>query len=130
MIVWKKDGSIRFIVDFRKLNNHTIKDALAIPCIEDSLHLLVGTKYIFFFKLDLHSGYWQVEVAEEDKCKTAFQVGTLDFFEFNQMPFGLCNEPERLMERSMGDMNLRHCLIYLDNIVVFSSTFEEHLERL
>ena len=63
----------------------------------------------------------------------SIQVGTLGFYEFNLMPFGLCNAPapfQRLMERSMGDMNLRDCLIYLDNIVVFSSTFEEHLERL
>ena len=75
VIVRKKDGSILFCVDFRKLNNHTIKDAYAIPHIQDSLHLLAGTKY--FSKLDLRSGYWQVEVAEEDKCKTAFQDGTL-----------------------------------------------------
>ena len=56
VIVWKKDGSICFCVELRKLNNHTIKDAYAIPCIEDSLHVLVGTKY--FSELDLHSGYW------------------------------------------------------------------------
>ena len=131
VIVRKKDGTIRFCFDFRKLNNRTIKDAYAIPRIEDTLHLLAGTKY--FSKLDLRSGYWQVEVAEEDKHKTAFQVGTLGFFEFNRMPFGLCNAPatfQRLMERCMGDMNLRDCLIYLDDIVVFSATFEEHLERL
>ncbi|MEW8316224.1 MAG: reverse transcriptase domain-containing protein [Candidatus Thiodiazotropha endolucinida] len=131
VIVRKKDGSIRFCVDFRKLNSRTIQDAYAIPRIEDSLHLLAGTKY--FSKLDLRSGYWQVEVAEEDKCKTAFQVGTLGFYEFNSMPFGLCNAPatfQRLMERCMGDMNLRDCLIYLDDIVVFSITFEQHIERL
>ena len=131
VIVRKKDGSIRFCVDFRKLNSRTIQDAYAIPRKEDSLHLLAGVKY--FSKLDLRSGYWQVEVAEEDKCKTAFQAGTLGFFEFNRMPFGLCNAPatfQRLMERCMGDMNLRDCLIYLDDIVVFSSTFEEHIERL
>ena len=131
VIVQKKDGSIRFCVDFRKLNNHTINDAYAITRIEDSLHLLAGIKY--FSKLDFRSGYWQIEVAEEDKCKTAFQVGTHGFYEFNQMPFGHCNAPatfQRLMERSMGDMNLRDCLIYLDDIVVFSSTFEKHLERL
>ena len=131
VIVRKKDGSIRFCVDFQKLNSCTIQDAYAIPRIEDSLHLLAGAKY--FSKLDLRSGYWQVEVAEKDKCKTAFQAGTLSFFEFNQMPFGLCNVPatfQRLMERCMGDMNLRDCLIYLDDIVVFSSTFEEHIERL
>ena len=115
VIVRRVDGSIRFCVDFRKLNNRTIKDAYAIPRIEDSLHLLAGTKY--FSKLDLRSGYWQVEVAEEDKCKTAFQVGTLGFYEFNRMPFGLCNAPatfQRLMERSMGDMNLRDCCLLLN----------------
>ena len=131
VIVRKKDGSIHFCVDFRKLNSRTIQDAYAIPRIEDSLHLLAGAKY--FSKLDLRSGYWQVKVAEEDKCKTAFQAGTLGFFEFNRMPFGLCNAPatfQRLMERCMRDMNLRDCLIYLDDIVVFSSTFEEHIESL
>ena len=113
VIVRKKDGTIRLCVDFRKLNNRTIKDAYAIPRIEDSLHLLAGSKY--FSKLDLRSGYWQVEVSEPDKPKTTFKVGTLGFFEFNRMPFGLTNAPatfQRLMERTMGDMNLRDCLIY------------------
>ena len=95
------------------------------------LHLLAGAKY--FSKLDLRSGYWQVEIKEEDKHKTAFQVGGLGFYEFNRMPFGLCNAPasfQRLMERCMGELNLRDCLIYLDDVIIFSSTFEEHLERL
>ena len=74
-----------------------------------------------------------MELKEEDKPKTAFQVGPLGFYECNRMPFGLCNAPatfQRLMERCMGELNLRDCLIYLDDIIVFSSTFEEHLERL
>ena len=131
VIVRKKDGTIRFCVDFRKLNNNTIKDAYAIPRPEETLHLLAGARY--FTKLDLRSGYWQVEIEEEDKPKTAFQVGTLGFYEFHRMPFGLCNAPatfQRLMEMCMGDMNLRDCLIYLDDVVIFSATFEEHLERL
>ncbi|MCG8110256.1 MAG: reverse transcriptase family protein, partial [Candidatus Thiodiazotropha taylori] len=108
VIVRKKDGTIRFCVDFRKLNNRTIKDAYAIPRVEETLHLLAGTKY--FTKLDLRSGYWQVELREQDKPKTAFQVGTMGFYEFNRMPFGLCNAPatfQRLMERCMGELNLR-----------------------
>ena len=131
VIVRKKDGTIRFCVDFQKLNNRTVLDAYAIPRVEDSLHLLAGSKY--FSKLDLRSGYWQVELEEDDKNRTAFQVGNLGFFEFNRMPFGLCNAPatfQRLMERCMGEMNLRDCLIYLDDIIIFSSNFEEHLEKL
>ena len=115
----------------RKLNSKTIKDAYAIPRVEDTLHLLAGAKY--FTKLDLRSGYWQVEIEESDKHKTAFQVGTLGFFEFHRMPFGLCNAPatfQRLMERCMGELNLDQCLIYLDDVIIFSTNFEEHLRRL
>ena len=91
VIVLKKDRSLRFCFDFRKLNLRTVKDAQAIPRIEDSLHLLVGSKY--FTKLDLKAGYWQVELKEENKAKTAFQVGNIGFYECNRMPFGLCNAP-------------------------------------
>ena len=131
VIVRKKDGTIRFCIDYRKLNQRTVTDAHAIPRIDDTLHLLAGAKY--FSTLDLKSGYWQVEMKEADKAKTAFQVGSLGFYECNRMPFGLCNAPatfQRLMERCMGDLNLRDCLIYLDDIIIFSSTFEEHVERL
>ena len=131
VIVRKKDGTIRFCVDFRKLNNRTVKDAYAIPRTEETLHLLAGAKY--FTKLDLRSGYWQVEIEEEDKPKTAFQVGTLGFYEFHRMPFGLCNAPatfQRLMDLCMGDINLRECLVYLDDVIIFSTTFEEHIDRL
>lgn len=131
VIVRKKDGTIRFCIDYRKLNLRTIKDAYAIPRIEDTLHLLAGSRH--FSTLDLKAGYWQVELKEEDKCKTAFQVGTLGFYECNRMPFGLCNAPatfQRLMERCMGDLNLRECLIYLDDIIIFSETFDAHLDRL
>ena len=131
VIVRKKDGTIRFCVDFRKLNSKTVTDAYAIPRVGDSLHLLAGARY--FSILDLRSSYWQVEIKEEDKHKTAFQVGGLGLYELNRMPFGLCNAPasfQRLMERCMGELNLRDCLIYLDDVIIFSSTFEEHLERL
>ena len=84
-------------------------------------------------KIDLRSGYWQVEICEADKHKTAFQVATLGFFEFNRMHFELCNAPasfQRLMERCMGGMNFRDCLIYLNDVIIFSTTFTEHLDRL
>ena len=67
VVVRKKDGSILLCIDFRKLNSHTIQDAYAIPRIEDSFHLLVGSRY--FTKLDLKAGYWQVELKEVDKRK-------------------------------------------------------------
>ena len=70
---------------------------------------------------------------EEDKPKTAFQVGTLGFYEFHRMLFGLCNASatfQRLMEMCMGDMNLRDCLVYLDDIIIFFSTFEERIDGL
>ena len=130
VIVRKKNGTIRFCIVYRKLNQRTIKDAQAIPRVDDTLHLLAGAKY--FSTLDLKSGYWQVELKETDKSKTAFQVGRLGFYECNRVPFELCNAPasfQRLMERCMGALNLRDCLIYLDDII-FSSTFKEHVQRL
>ena len=127
----KKDNSLRFCIDFRKLNSRTVKDAYSLPRIEETIDSLAGSKY--FSKLDLRSGYWQVEIREEDKQKTAFTVGPLGFYECNRMAFGLTDSPssfQRLMEHCMGDLNLKECLIYLDDIIIFSKTFEEHISRL
>ena len=131
VLVRKKDGSLRFCLDFRKLNSRTIKDAYALPRIEDTLDALNGA--CWFSTLDLKSGYWQVEVEERDKPKTAFTVGPLGFFECNRLPFGLTNSPatfQRLMQKIMGDLHLRSCLIYLDDIIIFSKTVQEHFSRL
>ena len=131
VLVRKKDSSLRFCIDFRKLNSRTIRDAYTLPRIDDTIDTLIGAKY--FSKLDLRSGYWQVEMKEEDKHKTAFSVGSLGFFECNRMAFGLTNAPatfQRLMERCMGELNLRECLIFLDDILIFLITFEEHIRRL
>ena len=131
VLVRKKDNSLRFCIDFRKLNSRTVKDAYSLPQIEETIDSLAGSKY--FSKLDLRSGYWQVEIREEDKHKTAFTVGPLGFYECNRMAFDLTNAPssfQRLMERCMGDLNLKECLIYLDDIIIFSKTFEEHISRL
>ena len=131
VLVRKKDGGLRFCIDFRKLNGRTIRDSYNLPRIDDTIDTLVGANY--FSKLDLRSGYWQVEMNESDKAKTAFSVGNLGFYECNRMAFGLTNAPatfQRLMERCMGELNLKQCLIFLDDILVFSQNFEEHLERL
>ena len=131
VLVKKKDQSLRFCIDLRRLNQQTVPDSYAIPRIEETLDALHGAKW--FSVLDLKSSYWQVEVEESDRHLTAFQVGTLGFFECNRMPFGLSNAPatfQRLMETCMGDHYLNYCLLYLDDIVVFSETYEEHMERL
>ena len=130
VLVRKKDGSLRFCIDYRKLNERTVRDAYALPRIEETLDALHGATW--FSSLDLKAGYWQVEMREADKAKTAFTT-PLGFYEANRMPFGLTNAPatfQRLMERCVGDLNLKTCLVYLDDIIIFSSTLDEHLERL
>ena len=131
VLVKKKDGTLRFCIDLRRLNNNTIKDSYALPRTEETFAALHGS--CIFSTLDLKSSYWQVEIKENDKHKTAFRVGNLGFFECNRMPFGLTNAPatfQRLIETCMGDLHLNSCLLYLDDIVVFSRSFEEHLTRL
>ena len=131
VLVRKKDGSIRMCVDYRQLNNRTIRDSYALPRIEEILDTLSGSKY--FTVLDMKSGYHQVEVLEQHKCRTAFTVGPLGFWEFNRLPFGLNNAPatyQRLMEQCLGDYNMKICAIYLDDLIIFSSSLEEHLKRL
>ena len=131
VIVRKKDGSIRLCVDYRALNEQTRKDAYPIPRIDEALDSLGGAR--MFSSLDLVQGYHQVAVAEEDIPKTAFRAGTGGLYEYARMPFGLSNSPatfQRLMEVVLGDLNYGSLLLYLDDILVFSSSFKEHLERL
>ena len=85
VIVWKKDGSLRFCIDLRKLNARTIKDAYNLPHIEETVDCLNGTQ--IFTSLDLKSGYWQIELSEESIPLTAFTVGPLVFYKGVCMPF-------------------------------------------
>ena len=131
VMVRKKDGSLRFCVDFRQLNTATVKDAHPLPRIDDLLNALHGARW--FSTLDLKSGYWQVPITESDKAKTAFRTSSGQLYEFNQVPFGLCNAPatfSRLMDHVLAGLHWETCLFYLDDIIVFSSTWEEHLARL
>ena len=98
VLVWRKDGGLRFCIDLRKLNNQTVKDAYSLPQIDKTLDSQQGSQW--FSSLELKSGYWQVEMNEESKPLTAFTVGPLGFYECKRMPFGLTKAPatfQRLM---------------------------------
>jgi hypothetical protein len=131
---WKEritnNNSIRLCIDYRKLNTQTIKDASALPNLEEALSVLSGSKW--FSVLDLKSGYYQIEMEEADKERTAC-VCPLGFYEIKRMPQGVTNSPitfQRLMERCMGDLNLKVVQIFIDDLIIFSDTREEHEERL
>jgi len=130
VLVTKKDGSIRFCVDYRKLNSLTQRDAYPLPRIDTCLDTLSGAAW--FSTFDLRSGFHQVKVHPRDANKTTFTChrGT---FRFPRMPFGLCNAPatfQRLMDTVLMGLNFDICLTYLDDIMVFSRDLDSHLERL
>lgn len=130
ILVKKKDGSWRFCVDYRRLNNVTKKDVYPLPRIDDALDCLHSASY--FSSVDLRSGYWQIPMHAEDKEKTAF-VTPDGLFEFNVMPFGLCNAPatfERFMDTILRGLKWEICMCYLDDVIIFGRTFHEHNTRL
>lgn len=130
VVVRKKNGSVRICIDYRTLNSRTIPDQYTIPRIDDALDCLTGSKW--FSVLDLRSGYYQISMSEQDKEKTAF-ICPLGFYQFERMPQGITGAPatfQRLMEKAVGDMHLLQVIVYLDDIIVFGRTLEEHEQRL
>ena len=130
VLVGKKDGSLRFCVDYRKLNAITRKDAYPLPRVDDSLEALSGSKW--FSTLDLLSGYWRVEVDERGRPRTAFTAGD-GLFEFGVMPFGLCNAPavfRRLMDLVLSGIWWEHCLVYINDIIIMGKTLKNRLQGL
>ena len=131
VLVRKKDGSLCFCIDFRRLNTLTVKDSHPLPCICKTLESLAGAAHLT--TVDMNSGFWQVPMDEESKQYTTFTLGSMGLYECESMPFGLCNAPptfQRLMLNCLGELNLTYCLIYLDDVIIFSQTEEEHLERM
>ena len=123
VLVTKKDGSQRLCVDYRRLNELTVKDTFPIPNISDSLDCLSGAKW--FSTLDMASGYLQVTMDPEAKEKSAFRT-TSGLYQWNVMPFGLTTAPgtfERLMTLLLKGLQFKICLCYLDDIIVFSNSF-------
>ena len=130
VLVPKKDGTIRFCVDYRRLNAISRKDVYPLPRIEDILSTLGEAKY--FSTLDLATGFWQIELDESSRQKSAFTTHR-GLYEFVRMPFGLCNAPatfQRLMQVVLAGLEWTSCFVYIDDILVASKTFDEHMVHL
>ena len=117
-------------IDYGEVNFFTEKDAIPLPRTDDVLEALGGGQW--FSCLDLASGYWQMQVKEEERPKTAFSTHRGQF-QWRVMPFGLTNGPAsftRLMNLALDELTWTHCLVYLDDIIIWAPSFEEHLRRL
>ena len=128
VLVWKKDGGLRFCIDFQQLNTRTKKDSYPLPQMQEIMESMVRAQ--FFSTMDLKPGFWQVKMSEKSWQYMAFTVGSMGVYEFLQMSYGLCNALatfQGLMQNCLGELNLTYTLIYLDDVIVFSQTEEEHL---
>lgn len=130
LVVGKANGKLRLVIDYRELNKVTKSDAYPLPKIADMLDALAHSRY--YSTLDLTSGFWQVRMNAQDQEKTAFSTkyGT---YEFTVMPFGLMNAPatfQRLMDQVFYDVTWKFVLVYMDDIIIYSRTIEEHCNHL
>lgn len=130
VLVKKKSGQWRFCVDYRRLNSVTVKDCLPLLRVDDTLDALAGA--VWFSTLDFSNGFWQIEVAEEDHENTAFTTGW-GLYQWRSVPMGLSNSPatyQRMMELVLRGLPWNICMVYLDDVLLYSSTFEHHLSSL
>lgn len=127
LLAKKKDGTWRFCVDYRALNMNTVTDSYQLPRVDDIFDSLSGN--VLFSHFDCFSGYWQVRIADEDKHKTAFAIRS-SLKQWTVMPFGLKNAPptfQRAMDLALNKYLWKICLVYMDDIIIFSRTFDDHL---
>ena len=130
LLAKKKDGTLRFCVDYRVLNNSTIKNRYALPLADDCFDRARGAR--FFSKLDLHSGFWQIRLAEQSAAMTAFRT-RFGHYEYTVLPMGLCNAPGTFMHvmNSVFRKQLdRFMLVFLDDIFIYSRSESEHISHL
>jgi len=130
VMVRKPDGSVRFCIDYRKLNLMTVKDAYPFPRMDECIDSLGDARV--FSTLDCNSGYWQTPVAKKDKHLTAFMCHS-GAWKCVRLPFGLCNAPatfQRAMDMILAGVKWQICLVYLDDVIIFSRSPEEHLKHL
>jgi Reverse transcriptase (RNA-dependent DNA polymerase) len=130
VLIPKPDGTVRFCVDYRKLNDVTENDSYELPRVDDCLDSLGGAR--LFTTLDANCGYWQIPVAPEDQEKTTF-TSHRGLFRFKRMPFGLMTAPatfQRAIDVILSSVRFQCALTYLDDIIVYSSNFEQHLTDL
>ena len=132
VLVKKKDGSMRFCVDFRKLNLHSVPQRWPIPLLTDVWECLSKSKSAMFTTLDMRSGYFQIPMDEESKPKTAFVVpdGT---YEYTRMPFGIQAGPavfSRIMSHIFRGLTFKTMIVYIDDLMIFSTDFDTHMKAL
>ena len=130
VLIRKRDGSVRYAIDYRRLNEVIKKEVYPLPLIDECIDTLAGNEW--FSKLDASSAYWQVKMRDEDKAKTAF-ITKYGLYQFTRMSFGLCNAPAtyaRAMELVLRNLTWEIVLAFLDDILVMGKDFQSHLSNL